>query len=132
MTVKFGVNQYRHTSIATANRGQLLIMLYEVAIKNLKKASDAIQKSDVNLKGRAIVKVHDVLNELLNSLNFDVDSVIPRDLERLYNYMIEQLVKANVENSVETIDFIRKILEDLLVSWKLAVEQVNKAQSKTS
>jgi flagellar protein FliS len=109
-------------------------MLYEAAIKNLKKAGDAIDGADLQMKSRAIIKVHDVLNELLNSLNFEVESSIPYDLERLYNYMIEQLVKANMDNSKETLDFVRRLMEELLASWKVAVDQVakvNHAQQKT-
>jgi flagellar protein FliS len=126
MADKYGANQYKQTSIKTANRGQILIMLYEAAIKNLKKAISAIDKKDLQEKGLTIGKAHDIVIELLNTLDFDAGGNIARDLERLYNYMIEQLVKANIENNKEPLIAIQNIMENLLGAWREAVAQVAK------
>lgn len=121
-----GANQYKQMSIKTANRGQLLIMLYEAAIQNIKKAQFCLDKKDIAGKGTAIGKAHDIINELLNTLDFEVGGKIAEDLERLYNFMTEQLVQANIENSKECLKSVQKLLETLLDGWKVAVEQVNK------
>lgn len=126
MAGNFGANQYKQTAIKTANRGQLLLMLYEAAIQNIKKASSCIDKKDNNSKGIAIGKAHDIINELMNTLDFDIGGAIAKDLERLYAYMIEQLVKANIENNKEVLANVQGLLETLLSAWKEAVKQVNK------
>lgn len=123
----YGANQYKQTAITTANRGELVLMLYEGAIKNVKKATLAIDKKDIGTKGMAIGKAHDILNELLNTLDFEVGGNVARDLERLYNFMIEQLLKANLQNSKETLQSVQKILETLLEGWRGAVTQVNRS-----
>lgn len=130
MSNPYGANHYKEMSIKTAGRGQLLIMLYEGAIKNVKKAADAIDKKDIQAKGIAIGKAHDIVNELVNTLNFEVGGNIARDLERLYNYIIEQLVKANFENSKERLAEAQKIMETLLSGWKEALDQLNKSGTK--
>jgi len=130
MAGPYGANQYKQTAIKTANRGQLLIMLYEAAIQNIKKAVIAIDKKDIPTKGTAIGKTHDIVNELSNTLDFEVGGNIARDLERLYNFMVEQLVKANAENSKEGLLEIQKLLETLLSAWREAVDQVNKGVAK--
>lgn len=130
MSLKSGAHLYKQTSVTTANRGQLLLMLYEGAINNVKKATLAIDKKDIPLKGQMIGKAHDIINELLNTLNFEVGGEIARDLERLYNFMTEQLIKANMENSKESLESVQRLLETLLDGWKMAVEQVNKGQGK--
>ncbi len=129
MAGNYGANQYRQTQVKTANRGQLLILLYEAAIKNVKKASDCLDKKDLNGKGAAIIKTHDIINELVNTLDFNVGGNIARDLERLYNFMIEQLVKANAENNKQPLVGVIKLLENLLDGWRGAIAQVNKAQA---
>lgn len=129
MAGNYGANQYRQTSVKTANRGQILIMLYEGAIQNVKKAALAIDKKDMAAKGLAIGKAHDIINELTNTLNFEVGGDIARNLERLYNFMTEQLVKANISNSKEPLIAVQKNLETLLEGWRGAVEQMNKAQA---
>jgi flagellar protein FliS len=123
-----GANHYKQMAIKTATRGQLLIMLYEAAIQNVKKATAAIDKKDIVAKGVGIGKAHDIINELLNTLNFEVGGAIAQDLERLYNFMTEQLVKANIENNKEILISVQKLLETLLVGWREAVDKVNKGQ----
>jgi len=125
-----GANQYRQTAVKTAHPGQILIMLYEAAIRNVKKAIICIDQNDVAGKGQAIVKAHDIVNELMNTLNFDIGGQVARDLERLYGYMSEQLLKANLNNSKEPLESVLKNLETLLSAWKVAVLEVQKAQAK--
>ncbi|MCM2324082.1 MAG: flagellar export chaperone FliS [Oligoflexia bacterium] len=126
MAGNYGANQYKQTQVKTANRGQVLLMLYEAAIANVKKASLAIDKKDIAVKGMAIGKAHDIINELVATLDFNIGGEVARNLERLYNFMTEQLVKANLENSKEKLQTVQKLLETLLEGWKGAVEQVNK------
>lgn len=121
-----GANQYKQMSIKTASRGQILIMLYEAAIQNCRKAADAIERKDVPAKCKHIGKVHDIVLELQSSLDHKVGGQVAEDLERLYNFMGSQLIKANAESSVETIRQVQKLLETLLVGWKGAVDQVQK------
>lgn len=123
---KYGANQYKSMAVKTANRGQVLLMLYEAAIKHCKLATAAIDKKDLAAKGMSIGKVHDIVNELLNTLDFEAGGQISRDLERLYNFMTESLVKANLENNRELIDKVRGLLETLYDGWKGAVDQVNR------
>ena len=121
-----GANQYKQMSIKTASRGQILIMLYEAAIKHCRKAIEAVDRKDGPGKCTHIGKVHDIVLELQSSLDFKVGGTIAEDLEGLYNFMGTQLIKANIENSSETLKQIQKLLETLLTGWRGAVEQVQK------
>jgi len=127
--MNYGANKYRQTSVKTANRGQLLIMLYESAIKNVKKATDALDRKDIATKGQAIVKAHDIINELNNTLDFEVGGAIAKDLERLYQFMTDCLIKANIDNKKEPLQDVQKLLETLLEGWRVAVDQVNRGQA---
>ncbi|HCM41095.1 MAG: flagellar export chaperone FliS [Bdellovibrionales bacterium GWA1_52_35] len=127
MAGPYGANQYKQTSIMTASKGQILLMLYEAAIRNVKKASLAIEKNDMVTKGTSIGKAHDILNELVNTLDFEVGGNIAQELERLYSFMIETLIKANIENSKDKLANIQHLLETLLEGWRGAVMQVNKS-----
>ncbi len=128
MSANYRATQYKEMAIKTASRGQILILLYEAVIQNVKKASACIEKKDLVGKGNAILKAHDILNELGSSLNHEVGGEIAAELERLYNFMIEQLVKANCENSKEALISVQKLLETLLGAWRVAVVQVEKGK----
>ncbi len=124
-----GVSQYKKTAVQTANRGQVLIMLYEGALKHLKKAMDAIEKKQIAEKGIYIGKTHDIIIELTASLDHKIGGKIAEDLERLYNFMSEQLLKANMENSKARLESVYKTLETLLEGWRGAVAQAQKTGS---
>jgi flagellar secretion chaperone FliS len=125
-----GAQQYKQMAVKTANRGQILIMLYEGAIQHVKKASVAIDKGDTAAKGVAIGKAHDIVNELANTLDFEVGGAIAENLNRLYHFMTEQLLKANLESSKEKLQTVSNLLETLLSGWKEAVTQANKGTTK--
>ncbi len=130
MSIKSGASQYRNTFIKTANRGQLLILLYEGAIQHLKKAMLAIEEGDRAKKGVHIGKAHDIVNELAITLDFEVGGELARNLEGLYNFVITQMIKANSENIKEPLEASIKILLNLLEAWRVAVVEVNKAEAK--
>ena len=127
--MKQGANAYKRMSVTTATPGQVLVMLYEAAIRYTKRAIEGIERGDIALKGESIGKVHDIVNELSNSLNFELGGKIAEDLERIYAFMVDQLIKANTENKREPLDAVLKNLDTLLQGWRTAVEKVNKGQS---
>jgi flagellar protein FliS len=117
-------NAYRQTAVTTASKEQVLIMLYEGAIKHLKKASESCQKKDMPGKGVAVGKAHDIIMELSNSLDFTVGGDIAKNLERLYTFMIEQIMQGNINNDPAKFDQARGLLENLLEGWKGAIAQI--------
>lgn len=121
-------HKYKQMQVMTSNRGDILIMLYEAAIRHVKKASESIANNDLSQKGAAIGKAHDIINELLNTLNFEIGGKIAEDLEQLYSYMIDLLLKANLENSTEKLGIVQKLLENLLEGWRGAVEKVKQGK----
>lgn len=115
-------------AVTTASRGQILLMLYEAAIRNVKKASDCIDKKDIAGKGMAIGKAHDIINELNNTLDFETGGDIAAQLEQLYNFMTSSLIKANLHNDKSTLESTCRILENLLDGWRQAVKEVETGQ----
>jgi flagellar protein FliS len=124
------LNAYRQTAVTTASKEQVLIMLYEGAIKHLKKASECCLKKDLAGKGVAVGKAHDIIIELSNSLDFNIGGDIAKNLERLYMFMVEQIIQGNMNNDSAKFDQSRALLENLLEGWKGAVAQVQQDKAK--
>jgi flagellar protein FliS len=124
------LNAYRQTAVTTASKEQVLIMLYEAAIKHLKKAAESCQKGDMAAKGVAVGKAHDIVMELANSLDFTVGGDIAKNLERLYTFMIEQITQGNLKNESAKFDQARALLENLLEGWRGAIQQVQQEKLK--
>ncbi len=108
----------------SASKETLLLMLYEAAIKFTKKAIIAIEKKDIAGRGENVGKAYDIIMELNNTLDHKVGGEIAANLERLYNFITEQLVKANIKGDPEPLHSSVKILENLYEGWKGAVEKL--------
>ena len=122
-------NPYRHyqdTSIKTASREKILLMLYEGAIKFVKQAIVATREKKIAQKGRYISKATAILSELMATLDFKVGGKLANDLEGLYVFMIDKLIEGNIKNEVEPLERVEKILSTLHVAWKDVVENPRK------
>ncbi len=123
----YGFAKYKQTSVTTASRGQLLLMLYESCIKYCKLAIEAIKRKDLAEKGKYILKVQDIINELSLSLDHTAGGNISQELERLYNFMVEQITEANLKNDPKPMEATLKLLETLYSGWVGAVQKVAQA-----
>jgi flagellar protein FliS len=124
--MSYGFNAYKQTSVSTASREKVLLMLYEGAIRFNKKAINHLENNELSKKGEVIGRLQDVINELNNSLDHEVGGEISQNLEALYNFMIDQITEANIKNEVKPLKTTLSLLETLYDGWKQAVEEVQK------
>ena len=116
------VNQYQQNQIATASREQILIMLYDGAIRFSQQAKMAIDENDMATKGKYIGKAMAIISEFSTSLDHEVGGHIAADLDALYAYMLKELSNANVNNDKAPIDIVVTLLKDLRATWVEAIE----------
>jgi flagellar protein FliS len=118
--------KYKETSITSASREKLLLMMYEGAIKFTKKAILDMEQKNIPGKCENIGRAYDIILELNNTLDHKVGGQLAAQLEQLYMFMTEQLVKANINNDVNPLKSVLKLLETLYEGWKQAVEKIKK------
>lgn len=121
--------KYKKTSIETASREKILLMLYEGAIKFTKKAIAAAEGKRIAERAENICRVYDIVLELNNTLDHKVGGQLAAQLEQLYMFITDQLSKANIEGSAEPLKAVLKILETLYEGWAQAVEQLKKQEN---
>jgi len=114
--------QYQKTQIITASREKLLLMLYEAVIRFTKQAKVAIQNKNLSDKGKYIAKAMAILSELMGTLDFKSGQELARNLENLYIFMIDKLIEANINHSIENLDHVEKLLKTLYIAWKDVIE----------
>ncbi len=127
--MKNAFQKYKTTSVQSASREKLLLMMYEGAIRFTKQAITALEQKQIAEKGIAIGRAYDVIMELNNTLDHKVGGEISKNLEQLYMFMTEQLTQANIKNNVEHLHNVVRILETLYDGWKQAVEQLKKQET---
>ena len=108
-----GFNVYQETAIGTQNRGRLIVMLYDGAVKFLRQAIEDIQRGDAAAKGRHIAKAQDILFELNTVLDMEKGGQIAQNLRALYNFMQRHLTQANIRKDPRMIQEVIDLLEEL-------------------
>jgi len=101
---------YRETQVTTTSQGQVLIMLYDGAIKFLTQAKEYIKAKDCVNKGLLISNAIDIINELASSLNAEKGGDLAANLNQLYFYCNKRLFMANLRMDIAPIDEVIKIL----------------------
>lgn len=114
---------YKSTQIETASQEQILLMLYDGAIRSMKQARDSMERDDFEAGHEQLIKAQDIITELMASLDMDVGGEVAEDLYGLYEYMLHNLVQANVENEPSRIDDVIPLMESLQESWDEVINQ---------
>jgi len=127
---QYGAKAYHKTSVETASKEKVLLMLYEGCIRSLKRCKVAMEAKNYAEKGLHLGKAQDIINELSNSLNFDVGGDLAKQLEGLYIHLFQETTKANIENDPAKIDHCIKIMQTLYDGWKEAVEKLKAGEKK--
>lgn len=126
----YGLGAYKKTSVQTASREQILLMLYQAAIKNCKKAMDAIDAKDIAKKGESIGKLQDIIIELSNSLDFEIGGDVAKELASLYDYIIYSSTQANIKINKEPLQGCLSVLNTLYEGWYEAIRSLKKQTTK--
>ena len=116
-----GYNQYREQSVLTAGPGELVLMLYDGCLKQIRLARLAINENMAAERNNALQKAQEIVSELINTLDFDYE--LSDSLYALYDYFLNELITANVENSTNRLDSIESLLVELRDTWEQMVKQ---------
>jgi flagellar protein FliS len=111
------LESYRSTEVNTASRLKLLIMLYEGALNFARQAEQAIRDQDMATKGVMIGKVLAIIDELSSTLDHTKAPEIAANLERLYEFAHDRLVKANLRNDVDLLHDAMRVIKTLHSAW---------------
>ncbi len=115
--------QYNNSKILTASPAELTLMLYEGAIKFCNIAIAAIERKDIPKAHANIMKTQKIIEHF--RLTLDMSYPVAEDFERIYLYLEERLVYANVKKDVEILQEVHGHLSTLRDTWK-EVMRMNK------
>ncbi|AEE97864.1 flagellar export chaperone FliS [Mahella australiensis] len=114
-------HQYQQNSIMTASPGDLILMLYDGAIKFIKQAKVYIDEKDMQKANNAILKAEDIVAELMADLDPAYD--ISHDLYSLYEFINDCLVRANIKKDKVLLDQSLDLISDMRQTWAQVVKQ---------
>lgn len=117
------INQYQkvdlESKVETANPVELIVMLYDGAILACNSALPFIQQDNYERRSHFIYKAIRIIQSGLRmSLDHSVNGDFSVNLDALYIYMTNQLVKANIEVDEAPVQEVVKLLKELKGAWQ--------------
>jgi flagellar protein FliS len=116
-------NKYQESSVQTATPGQLVILLYDGAIRFTRSAMEEVENKRYETANQFFFKAQSIIHELIASLDSDVE--FSKNLYAIYEYMLHQLIQANFRKSAEPAREVLQYLLELRDSWRQAIKKVN-------
>ncbi len=123
------LNQYQNNQVSTASPEQILIMLYDGAIRFANQAAEAIAERDVEKRNLYINKTMAIISEFNATLDHEIGGEIAANLADLYDFMLRELTRANLKNDAQILGPVLNILTDLREAWVQAAEIVKKEKT---
>lgn len=106
------------TGVASADPHRLILMLFDGALAAIAAARLAMSRSEVAAKAAAVTKAIAIVDGGLKaSLDVAAGGELAQRLSELYDYMLRQLLVANLRNEVTTLDEVSRLLNELRGAW---------------
>ena len=118
-----GLDTYRRTAVQSSSPVQLVVMLYDGALRFCGEARGAILRRDVAAKGKALSKAIAIVGELQGTLDLERGGEVAVSLHQLYSFLTDRLMAASFSQSVEPLDQAVRVLTNLRDGWAGVDEQ---------
>ena len=124
-------NSYKTTAISTATPGQLVLMLFDGALRFLATASHGFQTESLAKRNEQIsnnlIKAQRIIRELQQTLDMKNGGEFATTMFPLYGFMIDQLQQSNLNKDPAPIATVERLLGDIRDSWSLMLGQTASA-----
>ena len=119
---------YKKTVIETTDKVQIVLMLYDGALNHLKRAKLKISNGDNISKGHHFSKATAIVGELSNVLDMENGGDISVNLRRLYNFVLQRLLYANMHNDIKALEEAEGVLNTIRSGWKEMMDGMKQNQ----
>jgi flagellar protein FliS len=111
------LDSYKRTQVQSATPLELVVMLYDGAIRFLDATRSAIERRDIAARRDALSRALAIISELQSTLNIEQGGEVAASLDRLYDYANTRLLDVALRNDVTAIDDVKKIFSILRDGW---------------
>jgi flagellar protein FliS len=128
------VQNYLENQVLNASPLELVLMLYNKAISSLRVAESLMEKEtpspeEIKKRAEAFGKAVDIISYLRASLNHEKGKEIAKNLDEIYDVLVNELVRAQATNNKEIVRKSIEILEDLKKAWEDVKNKINSEKS---
>ncbi len=121
--------QYRATKVETAGQVDLVVMLYQGAVRFIRLGIEGLEREDHKSAHTNLQRAQDIVAELLGSLNREAGGQIATQLASVYDYCYRRLILANLRKDAAAAREVLAIIRDLGGAWQQIAVQQRQAQA---
>ena len=109
---------------------ELTALMYEGLLNHLGESITHIEQNEMMDANKKLQKASDILQRLGVGLRYDA-GLVAENLDTIYNYLANQIIKANVKKDIDQIKHILEIVQTLNNAWNeaLTIKQNNTSDS---
>jgi flagellar protein FliS len=108
---------YRRVEFESRSPLELVVMLYDGALRFLGEASAAAARGDLRTRAQNISRALAIVAELQNTLDLEKGGDIASQLDDLYTYITSRLLDVALKNDATAIDEACKLLTPIRDAW---------------
>ena len=108
--------QYNNSKVLTASPAELTLMLYDGAIKFCNIAIVAVEHKDIEKAHVNITKTERIIDHFRQTL--DMKYPVAEDFDRVYTYLNQRLVEANIKKDKEILEEVNQHLRSMRETWR--------------
>lgn len=113
--------RYQATQVTTASAGDLIVLLYDGAIRFLTRAEAALGERRLDRASADISRGQDIILELITGLDYEQGGQLAGHLRDLYWFMYQTLLQANLEKNPQKIQTVIRLLDNVRGAWRTVV-----------
>lgn len=118
--------QYQQNQILSASPEQILIMLYDGAIRFTRQAIAGIESDNDLQRREGVSRAMAIICEFANTLDHEIGGEIAQNLDGLYIFMNRQLTQANIDGDIGKLKVVEGLLVELRETWVEAISIARK------
>jgi len=115
--MSFAVARYQTSKVETASPAQLVVALYDGAVRFLKEAIERDARRDIAGRGEALGRAHAIVSELQVTLDYDRNPTLCTQLFGLYDYVLHCIREATIQGDAQKVAPAIGVLESLRSAW---------------
>lgn len=117
------LNAYLEQEIMSADPLQLVCMLYQAAIMEVREARRYLAATNIPARAAAITKASNIVGELISSLDREAGGELSERLTALYGYVLNRLLDANMQQADAPLAEVLGLLTTLCEGWQGALAE---------
>jgi flagellar protein FliS len=117
----YASQQYKQQQVQTASKEQLLLMLFDGAIKFSRQGQQAMEANQREEAHNKLLKAQKIITELMGCLRPEENPEVAKSLFSLYEYLHHQLVQANLKQQAALVEEVIGHLATLRQTWQEAI-----------